>query len=102
MARGNGRLRGRRRKKREPYTLERYSTRALHEEREYGLFWYAWLWKILRPVLIFFCSVLIVVGMVTVGYNKVYGMFLAPTELSWRSGARGNRRKRLTRGWRKD
>ena len=80
MARGNGRLRGRRRKKREPYTLERYSTRALHEEREYGLFWYAWLWKILRPVLIFFCSVLIVVGMVTVGYNKVYGMFLAPTD----------------------
>ena len=80
MARGNGRLRGRRRKKKEPYTLERYSTRARHEEREYGLFWYAWLWKILRPVLIFFCSVLIVVGMVTVGYNKVYGMFLAPTD----------------------
>ena len=80
MARSNRRARSRRAKKREAFTMEQYSTRALHEEREYGLFWYAWLWKIVRPVLIFFCSVLIVIGMVTIGYNKVYDSFLAPMD----------------------
>ena len=65
-------------KRREAYTTEKYSTASLHEEREYGIFWYAWLWRILRPVLIFICSALIVVGMVTVGYNRVYDRFLAP------------------------
>ena len=59
MARKKRRLRGRNAQRREAYTMEKYDTRALHEEREYGLFWYAWLWKILRSVLIFMCSVLI-------------------------------------------
>ena len=57
---------------------EKYSIRALHEDREYGLYWYAWLWKILRPVLIFVCSALMVIGMVSVGYQRVYDRFLAP------------------------
>ena len=57
---------------------EKYSIRALHEDREYGLYWYAWLWKILRPVLIFVCSALMVIGMVSIGYNRVYDHFLAP------------------------
>ena len=57
---------------------EKYSIRALHEDREYGLYWYAWLWKLLRPVLIFLCSVLMVIGMVSVGYDRVYGAFFAP------------------------
>ncbi|MDO4865596.1 MAG: endolytic transglycosylase MltG [Clostridia bacterium] len=57
---------------------EKYSIRALHEDREYGMYWYAWLWKLLRPVLIFLCSVLVVVGMVSVGYNRIYGAFFAP------------------------
>ena len=80
MARKKRRLRGRNAQRREAYTMEKYDTRALHEEREYGLFWYAWLWKILRPVLIFMCSVLIVIGMVTVAWNKVYDNFLAPMD----------------------
>ena len=57
---------------------ERYSIRALHEDREYGLYWYAWLWKLLRPLLIFICSVLMVIGMVSIGYDRVYGAFFAP------------------------
>lgn len=65
-------------KKREAFTTEQYSIRTLHEEREYGLFWYAWLWKLVRPVMIFLCAALIVVGMVTIGYNEVYEAFLAP------------------------
>ncbi len=57
---------------------EKYSIRALHEDREYGLYWYAWLWKLLRPLLIFICSVLMVIGMVSIGYDRVYGAFFAP------------------------
>ncbi len=60
------------------FKSEKYSIRALHEDREYGLYWYAWLWKILRPVLIFVCSALMVIGMVSIGYNRVYDHFLAP------------------------
>ena len=57
---------------------EKYSIRALHEDREYGMYWYAWLWKLLRPVLIFLCSVLVVIGIVYVGYNRIYAAFFAP------------------------
>ena len=60
------------------FQSEKYSIRALHEDREYGLYWYAWIWKILRPVLIFICSALMVIGMVSVGYDRVYDHFLAP------------------------
>lgn len=73
-------MRGRKKQRREAFTTEQYDIRALHEEREYGLFWYAWLWKLLRPVLILLCSVLIVIGLVTMGYEKVYDNFLAPMD----------------------
>lgn len=67
-------------KRREAYTAEQYNIRSLHEDREYGLFWYAWLWKLVRPVMIFLCAVLVVIGMVTIGWNKVYDTFLAPVD----------------------
>ncbi len=59
---------------------ERYNIKTLHEDREYGLYWYAWLWKILRPVLIFLCSLLIVIGMVSFAYGKVYDNYLGPVD----------------------
>lgn len=74
------RRRRRAQKPREAFVTEEYSTRSLHEEREYGLFWYAWLWKLVRPVMIFLCSLLVVVGMVTIGYNKIYNNFFAPVD----------------------
>lgn len=67
-------------RKKPVFQSERYNVRMLHEDREYGLYWYAWLWKILRPVLIFMCSVLIVIGMVSTGYNIVYDRLLAPVD----------------------
>lgn len=82
MAQRNRRARKSSARKNPIFQSEKYSIRALHEDREYGLFWYAWLWKILRPVLIFLCSCLIVVGMVSVGYNKLYDEFLAPMDES--------------------
>lgn len=63
---------------RQAVRTEQYNIKTLHEDREYGLYWYAGLWKILRPILIFLCSVLIVIGMVTIGYNKIYDSYLGP------------------------
>ena len=71
---------GRAAKRKPVFQSEKYSIRSLHEDREYGLYWYAWLWKLLRPVLIFLCSVLMVVGMVSIGYDRVYGAFFAPVQ----------------------
>jgi len=78
MARRNNRGRAGTTKRKPAYQTEKYSIRALHEDREYGLYWYAWIWRILRPVLIFLCSVLLVIGMVSVGYDKLYETFLSP------------------------
>jgi len=70
-----------RRARRKPiFQSEKYSVRALHEDREYGLYWYAWLWKLVRPVLVFLCSALMVIGMVSVGYDRIYGAFFAPVQ----------------------
>lgn len=74
------RKRGQAANRRPAFKSEKYSIRALHEDREYGLYWYAWLWKLLRPVLIFMCSALIVIGMVTTGYDRVYRAFFAPVD----------------------
>lgn len=68
------------REKRPAYTAENYDMQSLHEDREYGLYWYAWLWKVLRPVLIFLCSALIVIGMVTTAYQRIYNGFFAPMD----------------------
>lgn len=80
MTRNNRRRQNRSARKKPVFQSERYNVRMLHEDREYGLYWYAWVWKIVRPVLIFLCSVLIVIGMVSTGYNTLYDMFLAPVD----------------------
>ena len=73
--------RRRRTARRKPiFQSEKYSIRALHEDREYGVYWYAWLWKLVRPVLIFVCSALMVIGMVSVGYDRLYGAFFSPVQ----------------------
>lgn len=62
------------------FQSEKYSISALHEDREYGMYWYAWLWKIVRPLLIFLCAVLMVTGIVKVGYDRIYNALFAPVE----------------------
>lgn len=66
------------RKRPSTYRPERYSKRTLHDEREYGFYWYEWLWKLLRPVVVFLCSLLIVIGLVTTIWNKVDEMLFQP------------------------
>lgn len=71
----------REKRERRPFSRPmRYDQRTLREEREYGVYWYAWLWHILRPVTVFLCAVLIVVGLVTMGWNRVYETFLMPVD----------------------
>ena len=82
MAHKNKRRREVAPKRKPAYKSEKYSIRALHEDREYGLYWYAWLWRLLRPVLIFMCSLLLVIGMVSMAYDRVYDAFLAPVSES--------------------
>ena len=52
----------------------------LHERRKYGFFWYDWIWKVLRPVLVFAASFVIVCGLVYTAWTKVDGMFFAPVD----------------------
>lgn len=54
--------------------------RELHERRRYGFFWYDWLWRILRPALVFLTSFVIVCGLVYTGYRKIDAMFFAPVD----------------------
>lgn len=56
--------------------------RELHERRRYGFFWYDWIWRVLRPVLVFATSFVIVCGLVYTAYVKLDGMFLAPVDPS--------------------
>lgn len=57
-----------------------YSSEELHQERKYGLFWYSWLWHLLRPVALFLCVALVVVGVVMAGWNWVNRSFFAPVD----------------------
>ena len=54
--------------------------RELHERRRYGFFWYDWLWRILRPALVFLASFVIVCGLVYTGYRQIDAMFFAPVD----------------------
>jgi len=65
-------------KKRSGSRLER----ELHERRRYGFFWYDWLWRIIRPVLVFVASFVIICGLVYSGYQKIDAMFFAPMDES--------------------
>ena len=54
--------------------------REWHEERRYGFFWYDWIWRILRPLLVFAASFVIVCGLIYTGYLKLDSMFFAPVD----------------------
>lgn len=56
------------------------SERELHEERSYGFFWYDWIWRLVRPVLVFLTSFVIVCGLAYTGVSYIAGMFFAPVD----------------------
>ena len=67
----------RRMKDANPFKPRRYTRETVMRDREYGMFWYAWLWQILRPVVIFMCAMLIVIGLISTAWEKVYDGYLA-------------------------
>ena len=58
----------------------RYTYRSMHREREVGLYWYAGLWRVLRPILVGVTSVIVVIGVLGMAWSKVYDEYIAPTE----------------------
>ncbi len=56
----------------------RYTRKSVHQDREYGFFWYDWLWQLLRPVLCVACALLVVIGILTTAWDKLYGSLIAP------------------------
>lgn len=57
-----------------------YTPETLHAEREYGFYWYAWLWSLLRPVLIFACALILLLGVVSVATGYVKSKWIAPVD----------------------
>lgn len=65
-------------KKRKDPQPRDYTEESLHKEREYGLYWYSWLWHILRPFAMALCVLVVVAGVVMTGWNWVDRHFFAP------------------------
>lgn len=59
---------------------EEYSYDRLKEEREYGLYWYDWLWAIVRPALIGLCVLVLVAGIGLSIWGFVSERFIDPVE----------------------
>jgi UPF0755 protein len=62
------------------YPPRDYDHQTLHEERSYGFFWYDWIWRALRPLLVLTCSVLLVGGLVGMAWNWVQNNYVAPMD----------------------
>lgn len=53
---------------------------SVRDERQYGPYWYSVLWRIIRPVLVAAGSLLVVIGIISTIWNKVYDEYLAPPD----------------------
>ena len=58
-----------------------YTYRSMRDERQYGLYWYSGLWHVLRPIMIALAVLVLVVGIGTTVWNKLYGTFAAPVDV---------------------
>lgn len=67
-------------RKRRVVSRKFYNQKTLHKEREYGFYWYSWLWHMIRPLLIFCIGLIVCVGVVVSGWNTVYENFLMPVD----------------------
>ncbi len=58
-----------------------YDYETLRNEREHGFYWYSAIWRILRPILIVFTAVLIVIGLLATAYNTISELFITGVDL---------------------
>ena len=63
--------------KKKKRSAQELSERQLHEQRRYGFFWYDWIWRLVRPVMVFLASFVIVCGLIYTGLGKLNDMFFA-------------------------
>ena len=56
--------------------VQRYTRSTVHKDREYGFFWYNWLWKLARPVMVFVCALIIVGGILASIAVKLYDGYI--------------------------
>lgn len=61
-------------------TQQDYTPESLREERRYGIYWYSWLWHLVRPVLIALCVLTVVTGVCMGVWNAMYRNFFAPVD----------------------
>ena len=54
--------------------------RSLQKEREYGIYWYSALWRVLRPVLIGTTVAVIVIGLGMSLWNRLYDDYAGPVD----------------------
>ena len=55
-----------------------YTRKSWYAEREYGFYWYSWLWSMLRPVLILVCALILLMGFVTTVNGRIQKKWVAP------------------------
>ena len=48
-----------------------YDAETLMQERQYGFFWYDWIWRVIRPLLIGALSLIMISGMLLSGWNYI-------------------------------
>ena len=57
-----------------------YTSETLQKEREYGMFWYSWLWTVLRPAVIALCVFLVVAGIGMAVWNRMQRSYFSPMD----------------------
>lgn len=57
-----------------------HTPESLLEEREYGLYWYSWLWSIFRPILVFGCAALLLIGALSFAWGKLSSALIDPVD----------------------
>jgi UPF0755 protein len=76
------RLRSSRRRPRRRPSASFYNPKTLHRDREYGFFWYSWLWRALRPLMVLLCSLVVVLGIIASGWSYLNHQFFMPVDSS--------------------
>ncbi len=61
---------------------KQYDHQTLHEERKYGFYWYDWLWRGARPLLIGIGSFILLAGLILTGWNMMGEKFFWPIDPS--------------------
>jgi len=55
-----------------------WDAKSLVEERSYGFFWYDWIWRFIRPIAIFGCAVLLLIGVAVTAWQILNRAYLDP------------------------